>query len=74
MNEEYGFTVYALNTDKIPLPAKEADVGNYAWTLTKYLDSAAIGTVMLRATSNAVSNAAPAPVDMATLVYPVPVP
>jgi phosphatidylethanolamine-binding protein (PEBP) family uncharacterized protein len=74
VNEEYGFTVYALDTDKVPLPPKEADVGNYAWTLTKYLDQAAIGTVTLRATSNAVSSAAPTPVDMAALVYPVAVP
>jgi phosphatidylethanolamine-binding protein (PEBP) family uncharacterized protein len=74
VNEEYGFTVYALNTDKLPLPAKEADVANYAWTITKYLDSANIGSVTLRATSDAVSSAAPTPVDMAALVYPVPVP
>ena len=74
VTDEYGFTVYAMPTDKVPLPAKEADVSNYVLTLTKYLDSANLGTTMLRATSDAVSSAAPTPVDMATLVYPVTVP
>lgn len=72
--EGYGFSVYALNTPNLELPAKEADVANYAWTITKKLDQVNIGTVMLRSVSDAVSGAAPVPVDTATLQYPVPVP
>lgn len=71
--EAYGFSVYALSTPKLELPAKEADVSNYAWTVTKQLDAVNIGTVMLRSVSDAVSGAAPVPVDATTLQYPVPV-
>jgi phosphatidylethanolamine-binding protein (PEBP) family uncharacterized protein len=71
--EEYGFQVYALSTPTLDLPPKEADVANYAWTLTKKLDAVNIGTTMLRSVSDAVSGAAPVPVDASTLQYPVPV-
>lgn len=71
--EAYGFSVYALNTPKLELPPKEADVSNYAWTVTKKLDAVNIGTVMLRSVSDAVSGAAPVPVDATALQYPVPV-
>jgi len=70
VTNDYGISIYAMPTAKVTLPAKEADVSNYVLTLTKYLDMANIGTTMLRATSDALSSAAPTPVDMATLVYP----
>lgn len=73
VTNEYGFEVYALDSETLTLPPKEADVTNYTWTLTKYLDTANIGTAMLRAESDAVSNAAPVPVDPTMLAYPVPV-
>lgn len=72
VTDRYGFTLYALNTDKVTLPAKEADVSNYTLTLTKHLDAVNIGTTELRAVSSAVASMAPTPVDATTLVYPVP--
>jgi phosphatidylethanolamine-binding protein (PEBP) family uncharacterized protein len=69
---EYGFEVYALSTDKVALPARETDVTNYTWTLTKHLDTVNVGTTMLRAKSDAVAGTAPVPVDATTLQYPVP--
>jgi phosphatidylethanolamine-binding protein (PEBP) family uncharacterized protein len=74
VTDRYAFTLYALNTEKLALPAKEANVANYALTLTKQLDAVNIGTTELRAVSSAVAGTAPTPVDMTTLVYPVPVP
>lgn len=73
LTQDYGFSIYALSTPTLELPPKEADVSNYAWTVTKRLDMVNIGTVMLRAVSDAVSGAAPVPVDATTLQYPVPV-
>jgi phosphatidylethanolamine-binding protein (PEBP) family uncharacterized protein len=70
VTEGYGFSLYALDTANLTLPAKQADVGNYTMTLTEYLDVSNIGTVMLRAVSNAVAGVAPVPVDMAALKYP----
>lgn len=70
VTDEYGFALYALNTAKLPLPPKAADVANYTMTITQYLDMANIGTVMLRAVSSAVASEAPVPVDMAALQYP----
>jgi phosphatidylethanolamine-binding protein (PEBP) family uncharacterized protein len=68
--DRYGFTLYSLNTAKLTLPPKEADIGNYTYTLTKMLDQVAIGKVQLNAISSAVSGAAPVPVDMTTLKFP----
>ncbi len=73
LTDRYGFTLYALDTPAVTLPAKETDVANYTWTMTKYLDAVNIGTTTLNAVSDAVAGAAPVPVDMAALVYPVPV-
>lgn len=73
VTERYGFSIYALSTPTVTLPAKEADVANYTWTMTKYLDTVNIGSTTLHAVSDAVSGAAPVPVDMAALKYPVPV-
>jgi phosphatidylethanolamine-binding protein (PEBP) family uncharacterized protein len=70
VTDRYGFTLYALNTAKLTLPAKETDVANYTYTLTKMLDQVAIGKVQLDAVSSAVSGAAPVPVNMDTLVFP----
>jgi len=70
VTEEYGFEVYALPTATVTLPAKEADVNNYAWTLTKYLDTVKLESTMLRATSDAMAAAAPVPVDATTLQFP----
>jgi phosphatidylethanolamine-binding protein (PEBP) family uncharacterized protein len=70
ITDRYGFDVYALNTDKLALPAKQADVANYVLTLTQHLDTVKIGKARLEAVSDAVSGAAPTPVDMSTLVYP----
>jgi hypothetical protein len=39
-------------------------------TLTQHLDTVKIGKARLEAVSDAVSGAAPTPVDMSTLVYP----
>lgn len=75
--DRYGFTLYALDTAKLTLPPREANVSNYTYTLTKLLDQVAIGKVQLNAVSSAVSGAPPVPVDMTTLVFPagtVPVP
>lgn len=70
VTEEYGFEVYALPTATVTLPAKEADVNNYAWTLTKYLDTVKLASTMLRATSDAMAAEAPVPVDATTLQFP----
>jgi phosphatidylethanolamine-binding protein (PEBP) family uncharacterized protein len=70
ISDNYGFTLYALPTEKITLPAKEADVNNYTLTLFKFLEQNNIGKIQLNAVSSAVSGAAPVPVDPATLVYP----
>jgi phosphatidylethanolamine-binding protein (PEBP) family uncharacterized protein len=70
VTDRYGFTLYALNTEKVTLPAKEESVANYALTLTKHLDAVNVGTTELRAVSSAMSSEAPVPVDMAALVYP----
>lgn len=72
VTNDYGFDVYALGTEKVSLPAKEADVTNYTWTLTKTLDMVNIGKSRLLAKSDAVAGTAPVPVDPTTLVYPVP--
>jgi phosphatidylethanolamine-binding protein (PEBP) family uncharacterized protein len=70
VTDRYGFTLYALDTAKLPLPPKEADISNYTYTLTKMLDQVAIGKIQLNAVSSAVSTAPPVPVDMKTLVFP----
>jgi phosphatidylethanolamine-binding protein (PEBP) family uncharacterized protein len=70
VTEGYGFSIYALNTANLSLPPKQADVGNYTLTLTQHLESANLGTIMLRAVSSAVAGEAPVPVDMAALQYP----
>ncbi len=73
ITDRYAFTLYALDTEKLSLPAKEPDIFNYALTLTKHLDSVNIGTTELLAVSSAVAGEGPTPVDMAALEYPVPV-
>ena len=72
VTNDYGFDVYALSTEKVALPAKEADVSNYTWTLTKTLDAVNIGKTRLLGKSDAVAGTAPVPVDATTLKYPVP--
>jgi phosphatidylethanolamine-binding protein (PEBP) family uncharacterized protein len=70
ITDNYGFTLYALPTATITLPAKEADVNNYTLTLYKTLEQINIGKVQLNAVSTAVGGVAPTPVDPLTLVYP----
>jgi phosphatidylethanolamine-binding protein (PEBP) family uncharacterized protein len=70
MTDRYGFTLYALDVDKLTLPPREAGVNNYTYTLTRMLDQIAIGKVQLNAVSSAVSAATPVPVDIKTLVFP----
>jgi phosphatidylethanolamine-binding protein (PEBP) family uncharacterized protein len=74
VTNDYGFDVYALSTEHVTLPAKEADVSNYTWTLTKTLDVVNIGVTRLLAKSDAVAGTAPVPVDATMLQYPVPAP
>jgi phosphatidylethanolamine-binding protein (PEBP) family uncharacterized protein len=67
--DRYGFTLYAVSTPNIPLPARPDDVTNYVMTLAMWLDQNALGQVQL----NAVSDALPIsfmPPNVASLVYP----
>lgn len=74
VSDRYSYTLYALDTPTLSLPAREADIPNYSLTLTKVLDMVNIGMTELRAVSSAVAGQAPVPVDTATLQYPVPAP
>jgi phosphatidylethanolamine-binding protein (PEBP) family uncharacterized protein len=70
VTDRYSFSVYALGSEKVALPAKEETVNNYTLTITKHLDTVKIGLSELHAVSSAVSSEAPTPVDPATLVFP----
>jgi phosphatidylethanolamine-binding protein (PEBP) family uncharacterized protein len=70
VTDRYGIEIYALGTDKVTLPPKPADVTNYTMTLATHLETVSVGSTMLEAVSDAVSSAAPTPVDAATLQFP----
>jgi len=68
--DNYGIDVYAIPTATVTLPVRETSHNNYTLTLTKHLDQVNIGKGRLGATSDAISGAAPVPLDPATIVYP----
>jgi phosphatidylethanolamine-binding protein (PEBP) family uncharacterized protein len=68
--DDYGFTLYAVSTPKVALPARPMDVGNYTMVLAMHLDANNLGKVQLNAKADGIPTGPPMPPDPATLIFP----